>query len=177
MLLFPFPFPKAGGCHLCNCCVYKNTPRLCWGRTQCWTVKDPKFRSTSCQSLTCVVTMINLLIVWSYSAFHLVPVLFMNWLVLSWWMAFPYSPLFAPWLAPGPIGCLQCKRLALFLGLLTSSQVFLKCSSKFSARPKEKQILCFGLKRFCACPAKCWAAWLGPLHNMWSEVGFARGSL
>lgn len=177
-LLFPIPFRKAGGkVAIFATAVYaKTTPRLCWGRTQCWAVKDPKFRSTSCQSLTCVVTVINLLAVSSYRAFHLVPVSFVNKLVVSWWTAFPYS-LIAPWLAPGPIGCLQCKSLALLLGLLTSSWAFLRCSSKISARTKEKQILCFGLKRFCACPAKCIAGWLGPLKNTWSEAAVARGNL
>lgn len=52
------------------------------------------------------------------------------------------------------------------LGLLTSSRLFLRCSSKFSARTKEKWIWCFGLKRFCACPAKWWAGWLASLNNV-----------
>lgn len=185
-LVFPFSLNTTfshsvskggGGVAIFASAVYaKATWRLCWGRTQCWTVKDPKFRSTSCQSLSCVVTVINLLALSSYRAFHLVPVSFLNKLVVSWWTAFSYS-LIAPWLAPGPIGCSQCKSLALLLGLLTSSWAFLRCSSKNSARTKEKQILCFGLKRFCACPAKCIAGWLGPLKNTWSEAAIARGNL
>lgn len=48
------------------------------------------------QSLTCVITMINLLRVYSHHTFHLVPVLFVGSLVLSCTSfpltaAFPYS--------------------------------------------------------------------------------------
>lgn len=67
---------------------------------------------------------------------------------------------------PRPYWLLTVQKTCSVLGLLTSSWLFLRCSSKFSARTKEKWIWCFGLKRFCACPAKCWAGWLGSLNNV-----------
>lgn len=115
------------------------------------------------ESPTCVVIIINLLGVYSYRTFHLVPVLLVDRLILictsfstkvfPLLLLFHYLP-FTSCLAPGPIGCFQYKSLALFLGLFTSSWTFLRHKSKFHTRGKEKRILCFDLKLLCTCPAK-----------------------
>lgn len=71
----------------------------------------------------------------------------------------------------------SAKALLCSWAFLFSSWAFLRCLTKFSTRIKKKQILWFGLKRFCACPAKCWAGCLGPLNNMWQEVSMAKSNV
>lgn len=105
------------------------------------------------------------------------PILFLNRLRIQLINGLSIFPSLCSRAAPASAGCSQCKSPMLFLGFLTSSWAFLRCLRKFHARIKEKQILCFGLKRFCACPAKCWADCLGPLKNMWHEAGTAKSNL
>lgn len=107
---FPPHFQRQRGGHICNCCVYNITPRLGWWQTLCWTVKDPKFRNNSCQCLTCVVSITNLLGVSSHRAFHLVPVLLVDRPVPSCTSFLPFSSLYCCFSILSSLYCTACPR-------------------------------------------------------------------